>query len=304
MNQTIVKRDVYQIVTDRIIELLEQGTIPWQQSWTKAGMPQNLVSKKPYRGINVFLLSSLNYMHNFFLTKKQLSNLEGKVKEGEKSHFVVFWKWPEKNTSNVSEEENGKRRPPILRYYTVYNVSQCTGIPEGMITTISTNQNDPIDTCESILDNMPQRPEIKRGGNSAFYHPIHDYVQMPELNAFIDSEHYYSVLFHELIHSTGHDSRLCRKEIIETNTYGTVPYSIEELTAEIGSCYLNSLTGIVSLHRPFENNVAYIQGWLAKLKNDRKFIVYASSQAQRAVDFIMNFLPEPKVETGMEVKHE
>jgi len=134
---------------------------------------------------------------------------------------------------------------------------------------------------------MPLKPEIQIGGFQAYYHPVHDYINMPEMSAFIDSEHYYSVLFHELIHSTGHRSRLSRKEIIQKTNYGSVPYSIEELTAEIGACYLISLTGIVSLHRPFENNAAYIQGWLKKLKNDRKFIVYGSVQAQHAVDFIL-----------------
>ena len=302
MNQTIVKRDVYQIVTDRIIELLEQGTIPWQQPWTKAGMPQNLISKKPYRGINVFLLASLNYFHNQFLTYKQLTELGGTVNEGEKSHMVVFWKWPDANNVEENVLKKETKKTPLLRYYKVYNVKQCSGIPEESIPEIPTSQNDILEMCESIIENMPLKPEIQTGGFQAFYHPVHDYINMPEMNAFIDSEHYYSVLFHELIHSTGHVSRLSRREIIQKTNYGSEPYSIEELTAEIGACYLTSLSGIVSLHRPFENSVAYIQGWLKRLKNDRKFIVYGSTQAQRAVDFILNVNHESLVEQMVESK--
>ena len=284
---TNVKRDVYQIVTDKIIELLEQGTIPWRQPWTASGIPMNLVTKKPYRGINVFLLSSLNYKHNLFLTKKQLTDLSGIVKEGEKPYMVVFWKWSEDYATDTNKEKKEIRKPPVLRYYTVYNIDQCNGIPVKMIPPILTSKNDPLERCESIVLNMPHRPEIQHGGLLAFYHPVHDYINMPDMNEFIDSEHYYSVLFHELIHSTGHETRLARKEVMEKTHHSSVLYSAEELTAEIGSCYLNSLADIVSLHRPLENNIAYIQGWLNKLKNDRKFIVYGSAQAQRAVDFIL-----------------
>ncbi len=288
MKTTNQKKDVYQIVTDRIIELLENRIVAWKQPWTNAGMPQNIVTKKYYRGINIWLLSSLNYPHNFFLTKKQVQVIGGIVKENMKPHMVVFWKWPERgNQTDESFENNQKKKPPVLRYYYVYNVSQCEGIPESILP-LPPNVNDPIEMCESIINGMPQKPEIQTGGHQAYYHPVHDYINMPELNAFIDSEHYYSVLFHELIHSTGHESRLSRKEITNKTSYGTELYSREELTAEIGACYLNSLSGIVSLNRPMETNVAYIQGWLKKLKNDRKLIVYSSSQAQRAVDFILN----------------
>jgi antirestriction protein ArdC len=282
------KKDVYQIVTDRIIELLEDRIVAWKQPWTNAGLPQNLVTKKYYRGINILLLSSLNYPLNLYLTRKQVLDLGGGVIEKEKPHLVVFWKWPEKeSTSEDGISTSTVKTHPILRYYTVFNVSQCQGIPEKILPP-PTQLNDPIEMCEKIIDEMPQRPEIQTGGHMAYYHPIHDYINMPERNAFIDSEHYYSVLFHELIHSTGHSSRCNRKEVTNRTTFASEMYSREELTAEIGACFLNSLTGIVSLFRPMETNVAYIQGWLKKLKNDKKCIVFASSQAQLAVDFILN----------------
>ncbi len=133
---------------------------------------------------------------------------------------------------------------------------------------------------------MQNRPEITHDATSAFYHPLNDYINMPKMELFYESDGYYMTLFHELIHSTGHSSRLNRKEVMDFNAFGSGPYSIEELTAEIGACYLMSLTGIYI--EDFKNNAAYIEGWLKRLKDDGRFIVFACSQAQKAVDFILN----------------
>ncbi len=274
--------DVYQLITDRIVAQLEKGQVPWRKSWSEAGLPQNLITKKPYRGLNVWLLASLGYTQNYFLTFKQAKQLGGSVIKGEKSCPVVFWKWVEYE----DKESEEVKKVPFLRYYSVFNVEQCEGIPEDKIPKIETNQNNPIQACEQIVQNMPQRPPIKHQEQRAFYSPPIDFVNMPKMETFIDSESYYATLFHELVHSTGHENRLNRPEVTDFTFFGSHEYSKEELTAEIGACYLTNHAGIGEKH--FDNNIAYIQGWLNKLRNDKKFIVYASARAQNATDFILN----------------
>jgi antirestriction protein ArdC len=288
METTIAKRDVYEIVTNRIIELLEREIVPWRQTWTEAGMPCNLITKKHYKGINHLLLNSLGYAQNSFLTFHQLKELAGSVKKGEKACPVIFYKWVEKE----DKENTGKmKKIPFLRYYPVFNVAQCDGIPRKMIPVIE-KPNDPIQACDDLINKMPQRPIIHFKEHKAYYHPEQDYINMPALLTFINSPAYYETLFHELVHSTGHEKRLNRKEVSEYANFGSESYSIEELTAEIGACYLKSLTGITT--DSFQNNASYIQGWLKKLKNDKKLIIYASAQAQRATDFILGIGNEEK----------
>ena len=288
--KTESKRDVYEIITDRIINKLEQGVIPWKKQWTESGIPQNAITKRPYRGINLLLLSSLAYDHNLYLTKKQVTDIGGTIKENEKPEIVVFWKWPEEK-----ETEDGKKAKPILRYYSVYNIAQCEGIPESMMPNESPfRENNPIVVCAEIVENMPKKPQIKSKENRAYYHPFYDFINMPKMEKFDDSESYYDVLFHELVHSTGHISRLDRKDVAQMKSMGADAYSFEELIAEIGACFLSSISGI-DIH--FENDVAYIKAWIEKLKNDKRFIIDASAKAQKAVDFILNVKSDEE-ETG------
>lgn len=287
--ETEPKKDVYEIITSRIIEQLEQGKVPWKQTWTEGGLPQNLFSKNYYRGINMWLLMSLGYSNNYFLTYKQMKALGGSLKKGEKPCLVVFWKWLKPKEEGKEESVNSAPKgKPILRYYTVFNIEQCEGISEDKIPVreVFQRNNTPIELCEQVVNDMPNRPVIKHKENRAFYSPFFDYVNMPKLKTFDSSESYYDTLFHELVHSTGHITRLNRKELTDMQSQGGDVYSLEELIAEIGACYLASHTGI--LNNGFENNVAYIQAWLDKLKNDKKFIIYASAKAQKSVDYILN----------------
>lgn len=289
--------DVYEIVTNRIIEHLEKGVVPWQKPWTGGGLPKNLITGKQYRGINVWLLNSLNYSQNCFLTFKQVKELGGSVKKGEQSQIVIFWKWIEKENTQTKEIE----KIPFLRYYNVFNIDQCTGIPKEKLPPVIERKNDPIETCEKILNEMPKRPEIRHKEQSAYYNKQDDYVNMPKVETFVNSDSYYGALFHELVHSTGHKERLDRKELIQSKRFGSEDYAIEELTAEIGASYLKSYAGIPI--EKLENNAAYIQSWLERLKKDKKFIVYASSQAQKATDFILNIRNEEK-DIDMSGEHE
>lgn len=281
--------NVYEIVTNRIIAQLEQNVVPWRKPWTEAGHPQNLVTKRRYTGINTWLLASLGYAQNYFLTYNQLQELGGKIKKGEKGHLVVFWKKLE-----LREETETEKSPYVLRYYYVYNFDQCEGIPEVLGIPEAPGTASLISSCEEIVDQMPQCPIIKHGKQEACYDPKKDFISMPKQGTFSPPESYYSTLFHELIHATGHASRLSRKEVVEFDTYGSEQYGIEELTAEMGASYLSSVAGIGE--KTLDNSVAYINGWLGQLKRDKRLIVYASGQAQRATDFILNVQPYRKEE--------
>jgi antirestriction protein ArdC len=285
--------DVYQIVTNSIIEQLEHNVIPWQKPWTEAGYPQNLLTKAPYRGINNWLLGSLGYAQNYFLTWKQIKAVGGSVIKGEKGHIIVFWKKLDQNQPRSDESPK-----VVLRYYKVFNIAQCDHLPEVFNTPCTPHTISTFGGCEEIIERMPNAPVIKHSKNQAYYNSDKDYINIPPEGLFTSLSSYYSTLFHELVHSTGHASRLNRKEIVEKDTFGSNQYSIEELTAQIGASYLNSIAGIGE--REFQNDVAYIKGWIEVLKNDKRFIVYASGQAQKATDYILNVQPYAKATVDME----
>jgi len=280
--QTDEKHDVYEIVTNRIIELLEAGTVPWHQPWTDAGEPQNVITKIPYRGFNLLLLASLGYSRNLFLTYRQAKEMGAMIRKGEKPFPIVFWKWPE-----AKPDENGKKPVekvrPILRYYQVWNIEQCEDIPEHLLPPPEM-PNDPIEVCENIVLMMPKCPPITHVGKKAYYKPEEDVINIPKIKAFDSSEDYYATLFHELVHSTGHASRLHRKDSMKT--LDIEAYSMEELVAEIGACFLASVAGLPE--DAINQGAAYIDGWLNVLRDDKRFIVFASTQAQKAVDFILS----------------
>jgi antirestriction protein ArdC len=277
-------KDVYAIINERIIEHLNTGTVPWLQPWSEGGLPQNIISKKCYRGINMMLLAMEGYEHNLFITFKQLKAIGGKAKKDEKGHMVVYWNFGEKPAEKEDQDENAEtRKAPVLRYYTVLNISQCEDIPEKYLP--QSREAKEIPSCESIVTGMPECPPIKHKEQRAFYNPLLDFINMPKKASFKSDESYYATLFHELVHSTGHHTRLKRPGLIQMSEFGDEAYSQEELVAEMGTCYLQSLTGITG---EFRQSTAYIQGWLGKLKNDRRFIFSASSMAQKAVDYILN----------------
>lgn len=282
MDNSTNKFNVYQMVTDMIIEKLEKGVVPWQKPWTDAGLPRNAISKRPYAGINLWVLASTGFSKNLFLTFQQVKELDASVKKGSKSTPVVFWKKDEKKDPETEET----KKKYLLRYYSVFNVEQCEGLPKHLIELKEEKQEiSPIKECELIVNSMQDAPEIAHRGSQAFYTPEVDIITMPVKKSFKDGKSYYGTLFHELVHSTGHQKRLSRKEIMEPVHFGTESYAIEELVAEMGACFLKSLTGI---GQEMGNNAAYIQNWLERLKNDTRMVVFAGSRAQQAVDYILN----------------
>jgi antirestriction protein ArdC len=278
--------DVYQIVTDRIISLLESGTIPWKKPWaTSNGMPKNLVSNKNYRGINLFLLGCQQYSSPYWLTYKQATEKNGFIRKGEKSSLVIFYKMLDRR----EEDENDKNgKIPMLRYHNLFNLEQCENIPSPPIE-VPTYQFTPIERAEQIIKNMPNRPDISYGGNRASYSPATDSIRVPYEDRFEKNEQLYSVLYHELAHSTGHQSRLARKEVMEVNRFGSEAYGSEELTAELTSAMLCGVAGISN--ETIDLAASYLDGWLSVLKKDKRMILTAAAQAQRAADYILNIKP-------------
>jgi antirestriction protein ArdC len=209
----------------------------------------------------------------------------------------VFWKWIDGKDETTGEA----KRIPFLRYYSVFNAVQCEGIeslvpkPEGC-----RRDHNPIEAGERIVSAMPRRPEIKPGLDRAFYSPAGDYVSIPSPGQFKGGEDYYSVLFHELTHATGHESRLNRKGVGSTDgewsAFGSTPYAKEELVAEMGAAFLCGQAGIVE--RTIDNSAAYVKSWLARLKDDRRLVVQAAAQAQKAADFILGRQHGEQTETA------
>jgi len=277
---------VYDIINQRIIELLEKGTVPWRKPWNaEINMPKNLVSKREYQGVNVFLLSSMPYGSPYWLTFNQAKEKGGHIRKGEKSTPVIFWKMLDKVTTYASEEESKNGKMPLLRYYSVFNVEQCEGINIPVSEEV-VNQFSPIERAEEIISKMPLRPDIQYGGNKAYYRPSSDTITLPPKHTFESPEEFYNTYFHELSHATGHETRLARKSVMETIVYGSNEYSKEELVAEMGAAFLCGHCGIEQ--QTLENSAAYIQGWLKALKDDRKLLVHAASQAQKSADYILN----------------
>lgn len=267
------KKTVYDIVTERIQEKLKAGVVPWRQPWTNKGAV-SWNNQRPYRGINVMLLNPGEYA-----TFKQIQESGGKVKKGAKSSLVVFWKWITKENKETGE----KTEFPYLRYYNVFEINTQT---EGLKSKRKekTFEHDPIEEAEKIIQNYKNKPEIKFNGGKAYYKPSEDYISVPPLEDYSSKHEYYSTLFHESIHSTGHKKRLNRKGITESAGFGSEVYSKEELVAEIGAAMLCGVVGIDN--HTIDNSASYINSWMRKLKEDSKLIVHAAAAAQKAADYI------------------
>ena len=280
------RRTTYDVITDRILALLEAGTVPWRQPWANVGHPRNLLSGHQYRGINVFMLSAASYSNPYWLTFKQAKDKGGSVRKGEHGYPVVYWQWidDEADDEPITTKNGRLKARCFCRYYTVFNVSQCDGIEAPPIDG-SERPTNPIPACESIVAAMPNRPPINHGGDRACYQPRTDTVSMPERWQFASMERYYSVLFHELTHATGHPNRCNRKANWEDwAPFGSADYSREELVAEMGAAFLDAEAGIEP--DTLDDSAAYIANWLRKLRNDNRCVVHAAAQAQRAADYI------------------
>lgn len=292
-SQTQDKRDLYAEVTDAIIRKLEEGTVPWHQPWNATdGLPRSISTGKAYRGINPFWLSitamEKGYRSPFWGTFKAIQTVGGKVRKGERATPVVFWKMVRVKLSAQEAAETGKTHKtlPILRYFNVFNAEQADDMPEKYLASDADPDGfDPVAEAELIVKGYADGPQVHHGGNRAYYRPSADHIGMPEPDAFDSAEHYYSTLFHEMTHSTGHEKRLARPTLMESHSFGDESYSKEELVAEMGAAMLSGHAGIVQ--RTIDESAAYLAGWLKVLKADKKLLIGAAGQAQRAADHIL-----------------
>ncbi len=273
--------NVYEIITERMLEALKAGTVPWQKPWKggKAGFPVNHVSGKAYRGVNPILLGMGRFACNRFLTYKQAEGIGAQVRKGEKGLPVIFYKtFPGEKKDDGKKERGGF----MLRYSTVFNVAQCDGIelPEAPETILP--DVPPIEAAEAIIANRENGAPILHGYSMAAYSPSNDQIMLPDRNLFNGPGEYYSTVFHEITHSTGHVSRLNR---LEPGRFGSHAYSKEELVAEMGAAFLCATSGIETT---FDNSAAYIASWSTKLAQDPKLIIQAAAQAQKATDYVLN----------------
>lgn len=290
--------DIYQAVTDRILELLDRGVVPWRHPIRGGGsaadtMPSNLVSGHQYRGINVFLLAVTAWLEGYespyWLTFRQAGERGGHVRKGEKGSLVIFWKQYATKDKDTGEDVT----IPLLRHYTVFNAAQCEGIevPERAVDPTEPVPFEPMEEASNIVGGYADGPRIEHRGARAFYRPREDLVRVPEPGRFVDHESYYATLFHELVHSTGHSSRLDRGLDNEPSPFGSPEYSKEELVAEMGAAFLAAEASI-SLET-IEQSAAYIEAWHKRLSSDQKLVVHAAGAAQKAADWVHGLRPVP-----------
>ncbi len=271
--------DLFQWITDRMITEMEQGIIPWQKPWRTVGVAVSHTTGKAYSLLNQMLLGKPGE----YLTFRQCQQEGGHVRKGEKAQMVVFWKW-----LDTKDEETGEiRQVPFLRYYSVFHIDQCEGVIAKRTQT-NPNPANPDETAEAIISEYVRREGVAlvhQEGDAAYYQPALDRIVLPRMKQFSETAEYYGTAFHELVHSTGHMKRLARLDA--TANFGGDAYSKEELVAEIGSAALVNYAGLET-GKSFRNSAAYVQNWLAQLKNDKRFIVSAAGKAEKAVDFILS----------------
>ena len=281
--------NIYQMVTDRIIAEMGKGIIPWQKPWNGGECCISHTTGKPYSWLNQLMLGG---KVGEWLTFKQCKAEGGSVKRGEKGSPVVFWSFNDKRVKDVDADGNEVirivRGHPFLKYYTVFHIDQCEGIKPKFDKELKVYDNDPIEAAENIVKTYFDREACTLNvyqSAQAFYSPSTDSVTVPQMSQYEVKEEYYSTLFHEMTHSTGHETRLAR--IVKVAAFGSETYSKEELVAEMGAAMLVSTAGI-DCEKAFKNSVGYLQGWLKALSNDNKLIVLAAGKAEAAVKYILN----------------
>ena len=272
--------DLYQDITNRIIEQLDRGSIPWKKPWIASGNAVSHTTGKPYSLLNQMLLNRPGE----YVTFHQCQQEGGRIRKGEKSSMVVFWKW----LKQEDEETREIIEIPFLRYYNVFHIDQCTGLTPKYTKEAPVNPATADETADEIITGYCSREGVKlihEEGDSAFYRPSTDSITLPHMRQFSATAEYYSTAFHEMVHSTGHKSRLDRLDHVVS--FGSEDYSKEELIAEIGTSALVNYSGLETPDS-FRNSAAYVQNWLQVLRNDKRFIVSAAGKSEKAVQMILN----------------
>ena len=280
-------KDVYQEVTDRMIEEMKKGIVPWRKPWSDGvEMSISHVTGRPYSLLNQLLLG---WKPGEWLTFRQCAEEGGHVKKGEKSHIIVFWSFVDKKDGKVTVTADGdtiREQVPILRWYNVFHIDQCEGITPRFAKAANETPLHPDARADAMISDYVKRSGVTfivRHSDRAFYRPADDLVVVPELSQYDDAAEFYSTALHELTHSTGHPSRLNR---IDSTVFASEAYSAEELVAELGSSFLMSHAGLET-PASFANSAAYLRGWLKALRDDKRLLVKAAGKAERAVQLIL-----------------
>lgn len=282
--QTNEKRDIYQLVTDKVIEQLEKGFIPWSFPVSRKGAPKSMTTNKDYRGINFFLLLWSSFDSRYWLTFNQAKKLGGNIRKGEKSSLVVYWHWRSEEQLEMLRAKTPNPAPCYPIYSIVFNAEQCEGISAPPDDT-KTFEHSPIEEVERIIQEMPNAPKIEHTHNDQpGYSAVLDTVVIPVARRFEKAESFYCTLFHELAHATGHESRLNRQDSKKQRSFGSPDYSFEELVAEMTAAFLCAHCGI---ENQVEQSAAYIKGWLSVFRQDKKILLDAATSAQKAADYIL-----------------
>ena len=288
MSDTQSRRDIYQAITDKVVADLERGVRPWNKPWTaggNGGLPLRAIGK-PYRGINVLLLwieaALKGYASPVWMTFNQARAIGANVRKGEKGSMVVYANSITKTQTDDATGEDSERRIPFLKSYTVFNLAQIENLPAGWNITAPASRlgdSDRIASAESFF--KATGAEVRHGGTRAYYAPALDAITMPPFAAFESAERYYSVLGHECIHWTAHETRIDRSI---QNVKGSDAYAREELVAELGAAFLCADLGLSD--EPREDHASYLASWLQVLKEDKRAIVAAAAAAQRATNYL------------------
>jgi antirestriction protein ArdC len=290
--------DTNKRITDNIIAMLDKGTVPWRMAWKRRGqsIPLNAWNR-PYRGVNVFILAftaqAMGYRSRYWMTFNQAQKAGGRVRAGEKGTLVVFWTLFEVEDKT---SKTGKKRIPILRPFTVFNLDQTHDVKltKRQAADLAESEADGItheefnDDAEAIISTylaMDGAPSYNEDGSDrAFYSPAQDAITVPARSQYENLNEFYATVNHEFVHSTGHESRLKREGVMGFDHFGSGTYAAEELVAEFGAAFLNAEAGVVNT---LENSAAYIASWKRKLQDDPTLLVKAAGKAQKAVDFIL-----------------
>ena len=298
--------DVFQRVTDQLLEAMEAGRIPWRKPWTDLGAHRNVLTGHAYNGVNTLLLQVRalvsEYEYPLWLTLRQANQLGGRIRKGEKSQEIIFAQRKEvaagataapqdEETADTGAAQQGRARPRVRfvwRSFRVFNVAQVDGI--AFAVPKPARVNDPIEAAEALWRGYAAAPKVVHQGGRAFYRPATDTITMPARDWFESPSAYYETLFHEGIHSTGAEHRLNRSTLAQATFFGDQNYSQEELVAEIGACLLMARAG---LEPDIQNSAAYLRGWTRRLREDKRLVVMAAKQAEKAALHIAPAPPQP-----------
>jgi antirestriction protein ArdC len=291
-------------IIDAVIDSLKNGKAPWAKPWAGgAPLPYNVITKKPYRGLNILILGMTRFADPRWGTYKQWAERGCQVKRGEKATAVTFWKFLEVNkagTGAVGILTGQTDTIPICKTYAIFNAEQCDGVPPLPVTVDPDRPPvSPDETAEGIANAYLTRENIPLGfkADGAWYSPLEDRLNVPPIANFIGTGEYYNTLFHEIAHSTGHGTRLKREGVTDPVKFGSHKYAGEELIAEMTASILTATAGLAQ-PAVTANTIAYLASWAGRISADRGILLKSASGAQKACDFIMGTNPTADAESA------